>query len=361
MNLTFFKRGACLMVLGGLVASCSSSVQPSGSVTVTTPAQLAPANGATIPNLSQPITLTVTNAVVTDASGGVVYNFEVSNDSTFATKVQTKSAPAGGNGQTSVVLDTLPSGQSYFWHARASVANTAGPFSAAVKFTVGAAVSLGAPTPITPLTGATPSGWPIFTVGNSLKTGATGAVAYKFEVNTNSTFTGTTVLTQTVNETGAQTSFNPSINTAITSGTLFWRATALDNTNSISSSPSTAQSFVLSPLTQQARLALLQGKVLWPGIQPPGTNGHAALGDNWDLQTLVSFDGVTFISPTLEELQEFDLIDRGMDPGDAIGWMNTHGYTNTGLWVPAVQVVGFPFEYMALIQGAWELVVRIGG
>jgi hypothetical protein len=164
-----------------------------------------------------------------------------------------------------------------------------------------------------------------------------------------------------VNETGAQTSFNPSINTAITSGTLFWRATALDNTNSISSSPSTAQSFVLSPLTQQARLALLQGKVLWPGIQPPGTNGHAALGDNWDLQTLVSFDGVTFISPTLEELQEFDLIDRGMDPGDAIGWMNTHGYTNTGLWVPAVQVVGFPFEYMALIQGAWELVVRIGG
>src|SRR5262249_40304230 len=159
----FLKRSACLLVVGGFVAACSSSpVQPSGSVTLTTPAQIAPANGATIPNLSQPITLTVSHAFVTDTSNGGTHTLERSTGPNFGTKVQTKSAPAGNNSQTSVVLDSLAGGQSYFWHARASSGDSTGPFSATVKFTVGAAISLGQPTPITPLTGVASSGWPVF-------------------------------------------------------------------------------------------------------------------------------------------------------------------------------------------------------
>ena len=31
---------------------------------------------------------------------------------------------------------------------------------------------------------------------------------------------------------------------------------------------------------------------LWPGAQPPGTTGHAVLGNNWQVQTLTAYTGV---------------------------------------------------------------------
>jgi hypothetical protein len=356
------RSAVALAATAMLMASCSKSpVAPTGSVTVTTPAQLAPANGATFAALSQPITLTVSNAFVTDGSAAVVYTFEVSTDSTFASKVQTKTA-SPGNGQTSAPLDVLPAGQSYFWHVRATGGDTAGQFSATEKFTVGPAITLGAPGVVGPLTGATPSGWPTFTVNNSSKSGPVGPLTYKFEVSTSNTF-ATTLLSQTVSEgSNNQTAFTPPLSTLVPVGTtLFWRASSIDSQNGIVSSPSTTQSFVPFQLTQQARIAIQLGTTLWPGIQPPGTNGHAVLGDNWDPQTLVDHDGLVFQSPLIVELREFDLIDRGMDPQAAIDWMNQHGYPNEGLWVPSVQVVGYPAEYMALVSGHWDLILRAGG
>jgi hypothetical protein len=352
---------AALLVLLG--AACTkSSVAPTGSVTVTTPALLGPSNGAQISNLSQPVTLTVSNAFVTDSSAAVVYTFEVAVDSAFATKVQTKTASAG-LGQTAVVLDALPPGQNYFWHARATGADTPGPFSPTERFTIGAALALSAPSAVSPLSGASPSGWPTFTVTNTVRTGPIATVTYRFDVSASSSFTST-VLSSTVAEgTGGQTSFTPSLSTSVPVGTpLFWRATALDAADGIVSAPSAAQSLTLQALTQQARLAALEGVTLWSGIQPPGTNGHANLGNNWSVATFVSFNGVTFLSPPLEILQEFDLIDRGMNPQDAITWMQTHGYFNDGVWVPAINVVGFPFEYISLNNDlGWDLVLRAGG
>ena len=362
MLLKKVNRTIILASVALIAAACAKSpASPTGSVTVTTPAQLAPANGANIANSSQPVTLTVSNAFVTDASAPVLYTFEVSTDPNFSSKVQTKTASPGAS-QTSVTLDTLPSGQSYYWHARATGGDTSGTFSAAGKFSIGPSISLSAPGAVSPLTGATPSGWPTFVVNNSVKSGPVGAITYKFEVSASQSFTNVTI-SQTVPETGTQTSFTPPLSTPVPAGsTLFWRATAIDAANGIVSAASTAQSFVPSQLTSQQRIALqLNYGSLWKGAQPPGTNGHATLGTNWDPATITSFNGVTFQSPTLEELQEFDLIDRGMDPGDAINWMNANGYPNSGLWVPNVIVVGFPFEYMAFIQGQWDLVVRSGG
>jgi len=355
------NRTACLVATALITVSCSKSpVTPTGSVTVTTPAQLAPANGASIANVNQPITLTVSNAFVTDSTASVLYTFEVATDSAFGSKVQTKTAPAGTS-QTSVVLDLLASGQTYFWHVRATGGDTAGTFSAAEKFAVGPAIALGTPGIVAPLTGATPNGWPTFIVSDATKSGPVGSVTYKFEVSTSSTF-ATDVLSQTVPETANQTSFTPPISTAVLVGTtLFWRATAIDATNGVVSAPSTPQSFVSAQLTQQALIAIQEGFVLWPNAQPPGTNGHAVLGANWNPQTLTSFDGVNFQCPPLEALREFDLIDRGMDPQAALDWMNLNGYLTTGIWVPSVQVVGYPFIYIALISGSWNLVVRIGG
>jgi hypothetical protein len=350
-----------------LAMSCAQSpTQPTGSATVTSPALLAPANGAQIANLKQPVTLTINNAFVTDSTVTVLYTFEVATDAAFASKVQTPTA-SPGNGQTSVVLSPLTPGQNYFWHARATGGGTVGVFSPTGTFTVGPALALSTPNPVVPQANATPSGWPTFTVTNSMRTGPVTQLTYRFDVSTTSTF-ATTVLSVTVSEgPGGQTSFTPPLSTPVPTGVLlFWRATAVDAPDGITSAASTTLSFTPQALTRQAFLALVEGSTLWPGVQPPGTNGHSGLGNGWDLSTITSFNGTTFLSPPLEMLQEFDLIDRGMDPQAAIDWMHANGYFNDGVWVPPTAtsppVVGFPFEYIFLDNdGVWDLVVRVGG
>ena len=347
-----------------LAITCAQSpAAPTGSATVTTPALVAPANGAQIANLKQPVTLTINNALVTDSAATVLYTFEVATDAAFASKVQTPTA-SPGNGQTSVVLNPLTPGQNYFWHARATGGGTVGLFSTTGTFTVGPAVAISTPNPVAPQAGALPSGWPTFTVTNSTRTGPVAQVSYRFDVSTTSTF-ASTVLSATVSEgPNGRTSFTPPFSMPVPAGTLlFWRVTAVDAPDGITSAASTTMSFTPQALTQQALLALVEGTTLWPGIQPPGTNGHATLGNNWPVTTFTSFNGVVFLSPPLETLEEFDLIDRGMDPQAAIDWMHANGYFNDGVWSPSNNVVGFPFEYMFLNNdtGAWDLVLRSGG
>jgi hypothetical protein len=354
-------------VAATLAISCAQSpTTPTGSATVTSPALLAPANGAQIANLKQPITLAINNALVTDTSATVLYTFEVATDAAFASKVQTLTAPPG-NGQTSVVLSPLTAGQNYFWHARATGGGTVGVFSATASFTVGPALVLSTPNPVVPQANAMPSGWPTFTVTNSIRTGPVAQLTYRFDISTTSTF-ATTVLSTTVSEgPGGQTSFTPSFGTPVPTGVLlFWRATAVDAPDGITSAASATLSFTPQPLTRQAFLALAEGSTLWPGVQPPGTNGHSGLGNGWDITPVTSFNGVNFLSPPLELLQEFDLIDRGMDPQAAIDWMHANGYFNDGIWVPPTAtspaIIGVPFEYIFLDNdGVWDLVVRVGG
>jgi hypothetical protein len=168
-------------------------------------------------------------------------------------------------------------------------------------------------------------------------------------------------VTGTVNEGTNRTSFTPSGQAPAAQTTLFWRATAIDQTNNVSSPVSSVQSFTYALPTRQAQLAADQGLTLWAGAQPPGTTGHATLGANWDTQGVVSFNGVAHTKPTLEELEVFDLIDRGMDPYSALNWMNSNGYSTAAVYYPSVQVIGFAFEYMALVNGQWDLVNRVGG
>jgi len=99
---------------------------------------------------------------------------------------------------------------------------------------------------------------------------------------------------------------------------------------------------------------------LWTGAHPPGANGHAVLGNNWQVQTLTAYTGISFVSPTLDALRIFDLLDRGFDPQDAISWMNGNGYPTSAAYYPGTNTIGLPTEYIAFISGRWDLVLRVG-
>jgi hypothetical protein len=322
-----------------------------------------PANNSQLSFASQPVTLSVQNAVVTNGTT-TTYTFEVATDPAFATKVQTKDGiTQGSSGQTSVVLDALTGGRDYYWHVRATSADTVGVFGSTSKFTVGLAISIAAPVPIAPLTGGSGTPRPALRVTNAVKQGPAGPLTYRFDVATTSAFT-TIVATGTNSEGVNETGFIPTSDLPL--GTLFWRATAIDVTNNITSASSAIQSFTVIPFSQAERLAQQIKVTLWPGIQPPGTIGHATMGDNWQVQTLHHLPTNTFFSsPTVEDLRIFDLLDRGFDPDGAITWMNQNGYQTFAQWYPPPEkaVIGLAFTYIAArnkvtVNGIWDIVLK---
>ena len=352
---------AAMLFLACASAACSnSSTQPSTSDTasVTIPVGLSPANSSRVSFNSQPVSLTVRNAVAT-RSTGTTYAFEVATDPGFGNKVQTPAnISEGANGQTTAALAPLAASTDYYWHARATTAGTTGPFSATLKFTVGPAIIINPPVPIGPLNGTQTRPRPTFRVTNSARTGPAGAITYRFEISTNSAFTAvisTATQPEGVNETGFIPNNDLPINIP-----LYWRATAIDAVNGVTSAPSAFQTFTTRPPSQADLVADKLGVPLWGGVQPPGTNGHATLGSFWNVEYITSFNGVTFLNPPLDELQIFDLLDRGMDPQSAITWMNSNGYPTQGAYYPSVQVIGFAYEYMAYVAGAWDLVLKVG-
>jgi hypothetical protein len=354
-----------MMVLVATLAvavACTKSNSAGPSPSIGAPRPLAPANGASIRNADQPVTLVVQNGAVT-AAAGTVYTFEVATDAAFTAKMQSKTGVAEGAGgqtvgQTAVKLDTLPAAKDYYWHVLASNGSTTGIFGAVYKFTIGPAIIINAPAPIGPLTGQTTDQRPVLRVTNATRTGPAGAITYRFEIATSADFTSivmTGTNTEGVNETGFIPPTDLLVNT-----TFFWRATAIDAANGITSPPSAAQSFTTSKPSQAQLVAAQLGVPLWPGEQPPGSVGHATMGSFWNVEFVVSFNGVRFLNPPIDEVRIFDLLDRGMDPQSAIDWMNGHGYPTSAAYYPAVNVIGFQFEYLAFINGQWDIVLKVG-
>jgi hypothetical protein len=344
---------AVLLAAGG----CTNGPTQPSSGSVGAPALDQPADGAVIADAAQPVVLTVDNAVVT-GSTRATYTFQVASDAGFAAIVQTKSSVAAGTGgRTSIALDALPSAAQYYWRARADAGSTSGAFGPTWSFSIGAAVTLGVPIPVGPLSGATSATRPTFTVQNVTRSGPAGPITYTFQVSTSETFTDT-VASGKVSEGSSTTSFTPADELA--SGPVYyWRATAADDADGVTSAPSGVQSFTVRTSPAQ-QLATAEGITLWPGVQPPGVPGHVVLGDGWSVGPRVSYWGEPYVSPTITVLQILDLLDRGMPAGDTIGWLRSHGYETDAAWYPDIEVFGFIYDYMALVEGHWHLVRRVG-
>jgi hypothetical protein len=362
MNKALFHLSV-FVVCAATVAACKKATpsSPSGgtTITVTSIEQISPAANVSIANASQPVSLVVKNATVTGGSA-VTYVFEVATDAAFASKVVTRTGIAEGtSGQTTITLDALPGGD-YYWRARAEAGGTPGPLSDGTKFSIGAAISVSAPTLVSPTNGSKAGRRPTFRVTNASRTGPAGAITYKFEVSTSSGF-GTIAATSTVSEGTTETTFTPSSNLA-TGTTYFWRVTAIDAANNVTSSTSAVLSVTISDPTAAEQIAEAQGTTLWPSAQPTGTPTTTyGLGPGGEVRNRVSYDGQPYASPPIEALRLFDLMNRGLDPDSAIDWLADHGYPSTGQWYSASETIGIPHVYMALIGGNWELVHRVGG
>lgn len=211
---------------------------------IAAPRPVSPASNSLINNQSQPVTLVVQNAVVTKP-GDTSYTFEVATDSAFATRVQTKDGIAeGSGGTTSVRLDQLPAARDYYWHARATGGGTTGVFGSTSRFAIGPAIVINAPVAVGPLTGAATVASPLLTVSNATRTGPAGAITYRFEVAASASFAPVAVTGTVAEGPGGQTTFaSPNLGV---NRTYFWRATAVDQANAISSPPGAAQSFTTS-------------------------------------------------------------------------------------------------------------------
>lgn len=363
------RRRACCGILSLALllaaAGCAKSTTAPTVPATAAPVQVAPANGALIANQAQPVILVVQN-VSGVAAGSRTYTFEVASDVAFTTKVQTKeNIVEGTNGQTSVALDTLLASKDYYWRAKAQAAGGTGTYTDLFKFSIGAPVSLGAPSPISPLTNNETGPRPVLRVTNATRAGAAGAITYRFEVARDAGFSSMLVVgtnTEGINETGYIVTTDLPTRTP-----LYWRAFALDAANGITSAPSTTQNFQAVPPSQAESVASQLGVTLWPGKVPPGSPGHATMGDNWQIQTLHYRPGnVFFQSPDVEMLRIFDLLDRGFDPDGAASWMNSNGYPTAALWYPPPEkaVIGLKYVYLAsrnkvYVNGTWEVVLRV--
>ncbi len=237
--LTRLRLHSLVIALGVAAACAKSPVTPTGPVTLTTALSTSPANGSAIPNLSQPVTLTIANAQVA-SSDAVTYTFEVASDIGFATKVVTQDVPQGTGGTTSLTLGTLGAGADYYWRTRTSAGGTVGVNTTPLKFSIGAAIIIQAPSPATPLTGATNLDQrPTFTITNAARTGPVTTISYRFEVSKVNTF-ATIVQSATVAEATTRTSWTPSTN--LDGGTTYyWRVQAVDAGSGITSGYSVAQ------------------------------------------------------------------------------------------------------------------------
>src|SRR3954470_13092395 len=108
---------------------------PIPGVGISAPSTMDPAQGTKIPVSSQPISLTVANATTTGVRP-LSYLFQVATDANFANLVFSRDGVAPGDGRTSLRLDPLPTGRTYYWRARAADGANTGPYSNPTVFDV---------------------------------------------------------------------------------------------------------------------------------------------------------------------------------------------------------------------------------
>jgi len=229
---TAVLSGVMMFALAGCEAKKSSNplspsvAGPIAGVNITAPQLIEPTQGTRYKESQQPIKLVVANATSTGVRP-VLYIFEVAADADFNTKVFARGGvPAGDSGRTSVQIDRLDSGRTYYWRAKADDGANSSSYSS-TQFDLLPKPVLNAPGLVFPVNNdRVTSRRPALLVNNSDRNAAVGGVAYEFQIATDQAFTRL-VAAGVVGEMSGQTSFRPDAELAFDL-TYFWRARAGD-------------------------------------------------------------------------------------------------------------------------------------
>jgi hypothetical protein len=199
---------------------------PIPGVDITAPRPVEPSLGTKLKDAQQPIRLTIQNSS-TSGVRPISYTFEVASDSNFTAKVFGRgSVPPGGDGKTTVVLDRLDIGRTYYWRARAEDGANTGPYVTA-QFELLPRPFIAAPVLTAPVNNAvTDSRQPTLRVRNADKNAAVGSLVYEFQVSSSQGF-GSLTGGGAANEGAGETSV--AIGAALpNNATQYWRVRAMD-------------------------------------------------------------------------------------------------------------------------------------
>ncbi len=222
---------AAAVLLGGW--GCTTSNPDAPTVTFTSPVALGPASGSSYKFKDQPVTLTITNAVLTSPAA-VTYSVEVASDAAFTSRVFTRDGIAeGGGATTSVTVPALTAtggNATYYWRSTAVVDGIASPRSAARSFVVQQQIIISTPALSEPAGGFTTTDVrPRLVTKNAARQGATGAITYNFQVARASDFSSLLFDVTVAEQSGGQTAWTPTSD--LPAGTTYWRVRARDDAN----------------------------------------------------------------------------------------------------------------------------------
>jgi hypothetical protein len=194
----------------------------------------------------QPVTLIVNNGLTTGTTP-LTYMFEVATDTGFTSKAFTRGV-AQGTGQTSVTVDRLPAGKTYYWRARTTAGNDVGPNSAVRSFDIGPEVILQTPVPSTPGNSTTvSSGSVTLVVNNVTRSGPAGQIFYKFDLSDSAAFSRILSTSTLAEQSGSQTAWAVPSGVVTKAGSYYWRVAASDPSNNITPPGSQVFSFNYQP------------------------------------------------------------------------------------------------------------------
>jgi hypothetical protein len=229
----------CVVVAALAAGACAASKSvdplsptvagPIPGVNITSPGVMQPSSGTKIAVDQQPLTLVIINSA-TSGVRPLTYLFEIAADASFANKVFTRDGIAPGTGQTSLRLpDSLATGRTYFWHARAEDGANTGPFSNTATFDVFTPIVIGAPVPTAPIGNVrTDSLHPRFSWTNAPRSGPVGAISYIIEVSDSDSFANKIAIWTAAEQPG-QTNFDAPSDLPVNKQ-LLWHVRANDPT-----------------------------------------------------------------------------------------------------------------------------------
>src|SRR5262245_14907005 len=157
---------------------------PQAGISIDVPGQLSPGAGAKVDDNQQPVAIVIGNPS-TNSQRPIVLGLQVGVDPSFGSVVYSRDglSPADG-GTTTVRIDRLQPGRTYFWRVKADDGANASGWSTATSFEILNPVVIGVPTPKSPVGGVRVLVFsPLLVVTNGVSSGPSGGIRYHYQVS----------------------------------------------------------------------------------------------------------------------------------------------------------------------------------